>query len=108
MGVTNVAERRWRSDCHNGVLKEVELSHDQNKSMEWLYKYSAVDDANEHANVLMQLYILGKPGSGKTEVIMQFAIYASTLRVRVIILCPTGQLAHDYRQRLPDSSYITI
>ena len=52
--------------------------------------------------------IVGKPGSGKTELFAQFCAHAIAHRLRVLILCPTGQLLATYRQRLPDSDLIRI
>ena len=39
---------------------------------------------------------------------MQFCAHAIVNRLRVLILCPTGQLVATYRQRLPDTELIRI
>ena len=49
-----------------------------------------------------------KPGSGKTELFVQYCAYAIANRLRVLILCPTGQLVASYRQRLPESDFVRV
>ena len=39
---------------------------------------------------------------------MQFCAHAIAHRLRVLIICPTGQLVATYRQRLPDNDLIRI
>ena len=108
LGIKDEAERAAWSAGHRTDPKDVELSDDQVRCMQWLYKYTAIYYANLHAVVRMLLYIAGRPGSGKSEVIIQFAVYAAGIRLRVLILCTTGQLVHTYRIRLPGSPYIVI
>ena len=65
-------------------------------------------DAEQHSKSNRRLFIVGKPGSGKTALFVQFCAYAMAHRIRVLILCPTGQLVASYRQRLPESEYVRI
>ena len=51
---------------------------------------------------------LWKPGSGKTELFVQFCAHVIAHRLRVLIICPTGQLVAAYRHRLPDNDLIRI
>ena len=39
---------------------------------------------------------------------IRYCAYAIVNQLRVLILCPTGQLVASYRQRLPESDYIRI
>ena len=55
-----------------------------------------------------RLYLKGKPGSGKSEVIVHAAVRAAEDGCKVLVLCPTGALVHSYRDRLPDSANIQI
>ena len=54
------------------------------------------------------LHITGGPGTGKTEVIIHAAYRAAEAGCRVLILCPTGALAHAYRERLPPTDQIIV
>ena len=51
---------------------------------------------------------MGKPGCGKTEQFVQYCAYAIANRIRMLILCPTGQLVASYRQRLPETDFIWV
>ena len=48
------------------------------------------------------LYIAGKPGSGKSEVIKEGAIRAAKKGFGVLLVCPTGQLVHSFKSQLPE------
>ena len=48
------------------------------------------------------LYIAGKPGSGKSEVIKEGAIRAAKKGFSVLLVCPTGQLVHSFKSQLPE------
>ena len=54
------------------------------------------------------LYVCGKPGSGKSEMLVHAAHRAARAGHYVLILCPTGTLVHSYRDRLPDDDHITV
>ena len=47
------------------------------------------------------LYIDGKPGSGKSAVLLESAVRACQ-DVKVLIICPTGVLVHAFKSTLPD------
>ena len=73
----------------------------------FLYAFK-VDNAEDHLNSIRRLFIVGEPGSGKTELFVQFCAYAIAHRLRVLILGPTGQLVAAYRQRIPETEYVRI
>ena len=52
------------------------------------------------------LYIDGKPGSGKSAVLLECAIQACTA-IRVLIICPTDVLVHSFKSRPPDSDGVS-
>ena len=54
------------------------------------------------------LYINGKPGSGKNEVLAYSAMTAAQKGTAVMILCPTGTLLCNYREKLGDSERIDV
>ena len=50
----------------------------------------------------------GEPGSGKSEVLIHAAVEAANAGLYVLILCPTGALVHTYKDRMPETSHITV
>ena len=60
------------------------------------------ENAREVARNKRWLYIAGKPGSGKSEVIKEAAVRAAKRGFSVLIVCPTGQLVHSFKSQLPD------
>ena len=48
------------------------------------------------------LYISGSPGSGKSAVLLEAALRAARQALRVLIVCPTGQLVHSLKAQLPE------
>ena len=71
--------------------------------MDYWVRHFDVANAEDHLKSIRELNFVGKPGSGKTEHFVQFCSRAIASRLRVLILCPTGQLVATYRQRLPDT-----
>ena len=62
----------------------------------------AYDDEEEKAQSKRFMYIAGAPGSGKSAVILEAAIRAARNGMRVLIVCPTGQLVHAFKSKLPE------
>ena len=83
-------------------------TEDQQKAMDFFKRAMSVDNTEDHQTINRKLYIVGEPGAGKTEVFIQFCSYAIANNLRVLILCPTGQLVHSYRQRLPETERIKV
>ena len=48
------------------------------------------------------LFVSGGPGSGKSAVLLEMAVRSSKGGLRVLIVCPTGQLVHSFKSQLPD------
>ena len=62
--------------------------------------YSYDDEETKHKSNRF-LYINGKPGSGKSAVLIECALRACK-HVKVLIICPTGVLVHSFKSKLPD------
>ena len=107
-GVVAPDDRALWNKAASGSIKEVVLSEDQQKAMAYWVRHFDVASAEDHLKSIREIHIVGKPGSGKTELFVQFCAHAIANRLRVLILCPTGQLVAAYRQRLPESEYIRI
>ena len=108
MQVTIVEDRAPWSKQVGSAIKEVTLSKDQQAAMDFFKRAMSVDNTEDHQTINRKLYIVGEPGAGKTEVFIQFCSYAIANNLRVLILCPTGQLVHSYRQRLPETERIRV
>ena len=50
---------------------------------------------------LRWLYVSGAPGSGKTEVLIHLACTWAK-KIRVLIVCPTGQNVYNFKSRIPE------
>ena len=63
---------------------------------------TSYDDEDAKRRSFRWLYINGAPGSGKSAVGMEAAVRAAKRGLRVLIVCPTGQLVHAFKSQLPD------
>ena len=63
-------------------------------------------DANEEYE--QWLHLCGKPGTGKTRVLIRAAMEAVQDGLRVCILVPTGALVHQYRSELPEMENLVV
>ena len=52
------------------------------------------------------LCVCGKPGSGKSEVLIHAAVRTANAGANVLILCLTGALCCVYKERLPANDRI--
>ena len=102
------ADRALWNRGASGTIKEVTLSDDQKLAMNYWLRHFDVCSAEDHLRSIRELHIIGKPGSGKTELFVQFCAHAITQRLRVLILCTTGQLVPSYRQRLRENDLIRV
>ena len=107
-GIVAPTDRAVWNKVASGSIKEVTLSTDQQMAMDYWVRHFDVGSAEDHLKSIREIHIVGKPGSGKTELFVQFCAHAIANRLRVLILCPTGQLVATYRQRLPDCEFIRI
>ena len=68
-----------------------------------------IRNSNDLAGGLTRwMHITGGPGTGKTEFLIHAAYRAAESGCRVLILCPTGALAHAYKERLPPTNQIAV
>ena len=81
-------------------LSEVKLSEDQAALLKFVDQLVSISDADVLDATDRMVHLCGDPGSGKTEAIIQSALSTARGAGKVLILCPTGQLATAYRERL--------
>ena len=62
----------------------------------------SVDNEEVRAEGRRCVLVLGGPGSGKSAVLLEVALRSARLGIRVLIICPTGQLVHSFKCQLPD------
>ena len=87
-------------------LQERNWSEGQAQALETIRQGLLRSDANNDKQ--RYLYLSGEPGAGKSEVLVHAAVRAAEEGHRVMVLCPTGTLVDAYRDRLPDTEYISI
>ena len=62
----------------------------------------SLDDEEQKRQHQRCLFVSGGPGSGKSAVLLEMAVRSSKGGLRVLIVCPTGQLVHSFKSQLPD------
>ena len=107
-GVSAPSDRDLWNKAASGTIREVTFSEDQKAGMTFFQTAMEVGNAEDHDTSTRRCYIVGKPGSGKTELFIQYCAYAIANRLRVLILCPTGQLVAAYRQRPPETESVRV
>ena len=48
------------------------------------------------------LFVSSGLGSGKSAVLLEVAVRSAKRGIRVLIVCPTGQLVHSFKSQLPE------
>ena len=62
----------------------------------------SLDDEEQKRQHQRCLFVSGGPGSGKSAVLLEMAVRSSKGGLRVLIVCPTGQLVHSFKCQLPE------
>ena len=62
----------------------------------------SLDDEEQKRQHARCLFVSGGPGSGKSAVLLEMAIRSAKGGLRVLIVCPTGQLVHSFKCQLPE------
>ena len=73
----------------------------ETEAIDILKKGVSLEDEEDRVNSYRFLYISGPPGSGKSAVLLELAVWACK-SMQVAIICPTGYLVHQYKSKLPD------
>ena len=60
------------------------------------------DDEEQKRQHMRRLFVSGGPGSGKSAVLLEVAVRAARGGIRVLIVCPTGQLVHSFKSQVPE------
>ena len=82
--------------------KYLKWSPKQEEALEKIREGISYDDEDAKAKSWRWLYIPGAPGSGKSALMFEAALRAAMSGMRVLIVCPTGQLAHQFKAQLPE------
>ena len=91
------------SKMPSGTISPVTLSPEQQQAMNHYMQFAKCAKLEDQLKAIREIYVVGRPGAGNTELFVQMVAAAITMRHRVLIRCPTGQLVASYRQRLPDT-----
>ena len=62
----------------------------------------SLDDEEQKRLHKRCLFVSGGPGSGKSAVLLEVAVRSAKGGIRVLIVCPTGQLVHSFKSQLPE------
>ena len=62
----------------------------------------SLDDEEQKRQHQRCLFVSGGPGSGKSAVLLELAVRSAKAGLRVLIVCPTGQLVHSFKCELPE------
>ena len=98
----------WKRFPSGTIDESLPPSADQQEAIRFFVSAVSIADADQHFTSARRLFLVGEPGSGKTEVFIRFCAFAIKNQLRVLILCPTGQLVASYRQKLPEHEAICI
>ena len=81
--------------------RDMQWSPEQSQAIERVKQGISYDDEEARRNSRRFLYINGPPGSGKSAVLLELAIWACQ-SMEVLIIAPTGFLVHQYKSKFPD------
>ena len=73
----------------------------QQEVLEMVHQGYSHEDEESKSNSSRYLYVDGKPGSGKSAVLLECAVRACK-EIQVLIICPTGVLVHAFKSKLPE------
>ena len=96
----------WNRVCDPKKLSEFKYVGKQLEFLEMVRAGRNRQDAN--AAVFQWMHLCGKPGTGKTQVLIQAAMDGVRDGLKVCILVPTGSLVHQYRAQLPEMDNLTV
>lgn len=74
----------------------------QKEALDRIRERTTIDDEEVKKKTRRFLYLKGKPGSGKTAVLIEAAIRAAKDGLTVLIVCPTGALVCSLKEMLPE------
>ena len=83
-------------------------SAEQKEVLDAIEAGTTIGDARQLEEANRVLQVSGKPGTGKTEVLIEGAIKAAQRGCKVLIGGPIGLLVSNHRQRLPPDLDITV
>ena len=91
------------------TLRAINWSDNQQEFLDYVADRINIRDSSDMAAGLDRwMHLTGGPGTGKTEAIIHAAYRAAEVGARVLICCPTGALAHAYKERLPPTDQIMV
>lgn len=92
--------QRWDT-LNRPKYRDLQWSPEQAKAIAVVKQGCSYEDEELRCLSRRFLYVMGPPGSGKSAVLLELAIWACQTMM-VLIICPTGFLVHQYKSKLPD------
>ena len=74
----------------------------QKEALDRIRERTTIDDEEVKKTTRRFLYVKGRPGSGKTAVLIEGAVCAAKDGLTVLIVCPTGALVCSLKELLPE------
>ena len=74
----------------------------QQEALDRIKERTTIDDEEVKKTTQRFLYLKGRPGSGKTAVLIEGAVKAAKDGLTVLIVCPTGALVCSLKELLPE------
>ena len=82
--------------------KSKEWHPKQQEALDRIKERTTIDDEEVKKTTQRFLYLKGRPGSGKTAVLIEGAVRAAKDGLTVLIVCPTGALVCSLKKLLPE------
>lgn len=96
------AQRQAWDVLNRPKYKSYKWSPEQWEAIKRVKEGLLIDDEEQRVKSFRWLYIKGPPGSGKSAVLLEIAVWAAGQGIAVLIVCPTGFLVYQYKAKLPD------
>jgi hypothetical protein len=93
--------QRWDT-VNRPKYRDLKWGPKQKEALAKVQEGVSIDDEEARQKSFRWLYIAGAPGSGKSAVILEAAVWAARNGYQVLIVCPTGLLVHHFKSQLPE------
>ena len=95
--------QRWDSVTRPSYQQRV-WSEKQQEALDLVQEATSYDDEEAKSSSRRWLFIKGRPGSGKSLVLLEMAIRCAKKGLRVLMVCPTGTNVYGFKSQIPEFS----
>ena len=90
------------NEVHRPKYRQPDWSPKQKEALGKIRGNVSYEDEDAKQNSCRFLYTAGAPGSGKSAVLLEAAVWAAGQGMHVLMICPTGQLVYAFKSSLPE------